>query len=1046
MAEQLAALAALRFNWAPVPDDVWRPSPFHIDGLHPAVSHAVLDGLAEAKSSDDASAIGLVLQGERGSGKTHLLGWLREQTQLQGGYFFLVSLLDARGFWDSVLAAMLDGLSRPVSADGSQLRLLLRRLASRVGAAPATRRAVTGEHDLTVTALDDFMQNLAAFDEYVVRSSQDTARALALGASRKLADREIAEDYFAGADEETPGTRRAWGMRAPAKTSQELIGELSRLLALTGPSVIAVDQIDTLIAQSALSGDFVHSGTPDAEDWQQLLLLEHIAGGLMSLREVTRRTLTVLGCLPTSWTAIKAKATDSVQDRFREAPHLKTINDRELARRIVEKRLGTHFERIGFTPPYPTWPITPGAFHHAAGLTPRQLLQRIDEHVRSCQLDGIVTELNQLEHPAAHPQTPSAASAQALSAGELEAIDHRFEQLKKHADIGTALDADTEDAVVPALLATGLAAWMMERADSGRLFTQDPPPGPRPALHARLRLSLDENTEDQAHWCFRAISDRHHGNASLNRIRQACLAAGLDPDVAKRKLYLLRNGPWSTSSTTRQALAAFERAGGRTLRLNHEDLRILTALQALLDEEPIRVQEWIAVRRPTEQLAVLQEALADTVAWAPMTAPRNPASGGADDVGTAVTPAFTVGTEHTTGAAVGIHLASLRKHAVIFAGSGSGKTVLIRRIVEECALQGVSSIVLDPNNDLARMGETWPEPPPMWNSDDPAKAEEYLENTDVIVWTPRRAAGRPLSFQPMPDFAATADDPDEFAVAVETAVASLAPRAKLDGRTNKSHIALAVLRRAVEHYGKSGGSSLKGLIDTLAEFPDDVANLEGATKIAAGLAQTLTATMINDPLFGGEGAPVDPGTLLTPPAGKRARISVISLVGLPGDELRQSFVNQLQMALFAWIKKNPAADRPLLGLLVMDEAQILAPSGAMTACTQSSLALAAQARKYGLGLIFATQAPKGLHNRIAGNAATQFFGRLNSPIQIEAAREMAKAKGGDVPDISRLTVGEFYLAAEGEPPSKLRTPICLSYHPQSPLTTEEVLQRAHTGA
>jgi DNA helicase HerA-like ATPase len=125
----------------------------------------------------------------------------------------------------------------------------------------------------------------------------------------------------------------------------------------------------------------------------------------------------------------------------------------------------------------------------------------------------------------------------------------------------------------------------------------------------------------------------------------------------------------------------------------------------------------------------------------------------------------------------------------------------------------------------------------------------------------------------------------------------------------------------------------------------------------------------------------------------------------------------------------------------MDEAQTLAPSGAMTACTQSTLALAAQARKYGLGLVFATQAPKGLHNRIPGNATTQFFGLLNAPVQVEAAREMAKMKGGDVPDLSRLASGEFYVALEGEAPQKVRTPLCLSYHPRSPLTDAEVMAR-----
>src|SRR6185295_7722603 len=176
------------------------------------------------------------------------------------------------------------------------------------------------------------------------------------------------------------------------------------------------------------------------------------------------------------------------------------------------------------------------------------------------------------------------------------------------------------------------------------------------------------------------------------------------------------------------------------------------------------------------------------------------------------------------------------------------------------------------------------------------------------------------------------------------------------------------------------------------------------------LAETLKAAMVTDPLFGGDGTAADPGMLLTPPAGKRARVSVISFVGLTSDQQRQGFVNQLQMALFAWIKRHPAGIRPLGGLFVMDEAQTLAPSGAMTACTQSTLALAAQARKYGLGLVFATQAPKGLHNRIAGNAATQFFGLLNAPVQIDAARDMARAKGGDVPDIARLGRGQFYAA------------------------------------
>jgi len=1065
-----AALAALRFNWAAVPDDVWRPLPFHVEGLHAGVVHAVRAGLHEAAASDGGSPIGLVLEGQRGSGKTHLLGWLRQQVQAGGGYFFLVSLLSARAFWVSVLASMLDGLARPVPGSEPQLRLLMRRLSARVGAPRAARRAIMGESGLTREALDAFIEGLTAVDEYVVRTSQETARALALSASADATHRDIADNYFACDEEAAPGERAVWGMRRAARTAEEIVQELSRLLALTGPAVMAVDQIDVLLAQSALGADQAHQPGADADGWHYTMVLEGVAGGLMSLRERTRRTLTVVACIPTTWTLIKTKATDTVRDRFREAPQLSTIKSRELAREIIARRFGVYFSQLGFEPPYPTWPVRPEAFQDAGEFTPRQLLITIDAHIHDCLLSGTVEELTRLgEPPSGRPTPAGAVPVSTMDAETLAKYDARFEALKITADVTTPLEADTEDATVPRLLEAGLTAWILERGERGAAFSVDPLPSAKPDLHARLRLSLNENTEDQVHWCFRAVSDKHHGNAALNRLRRADSAAGLDGMVTKRKLFLLRNEPWSGAKTQQEVRAVVER-GGRTLPLDHEALRVLAALRTLLDEDPIGVQPWLTARRPTQHLAVLQAALADVDSWLPagpesgtppagpgdavpavpardeVVAPETPPHEGTPaDVPVAAGPALTVGRDYETGQPVQLELEALRKHMTIFAGSGSGKTVLIRRLVEECALQGVSSIVLDPNNDLARLGDGWPEPPRQWGDGDAAKAADYLEHTDVVVWTPRRDAGRPLSFQPLPDFGAVLDDPDEFAEAVEAAVASLAPRAMLSGRAAKTHLGQAVLRRAVEHYGQRGGTRLKGLINTLADLPDGIIDLADADKIGAGLAQTLTATMVNDPLFGGVGTPVDPGRLLTPVPGKRARISVISLIGLPSDEVRQSFVNQLQMALFAWIKKHPASDRPLLGLLVMDEAQTLAPSGAVTACTQSTLALASQARKYGLGLVFATQAPKGLHNRIPGNAATQFYGLLNSPIQVEAAREMAKAKGGDVPDISRLSSGEFYLAAEGTAPRKLRTPLCLSYHPRSPLTTEEVIARAVVG-
>ena len=310
------------------------------------------------------------------------------------------------------------------------------------------------------------------------------------------------------------------------------------------------------------------------------------------------------------------------------------------------------------------------------------------------------------------------------------------------------------------------------------------------------------------------------------------------------------------------------------------------------------------------------------------------------------------------------------------------------------------------------------------------------------MWTPRLTTGRPLSFAPLSGLSDVAEDPDEFEIALDNAVASLVPRSGLPGSGARLSQGRAVLKEALSAYVQRGRGALKGFLGYLSALPADVSRLASGGKLAADIAQTLLAETVNDPMLGGTGEAVDPSVLLQPAGSQRARISVISLVGLPNDEQRQHFVNQLQMALFAWVKKHPAGDRPLGGLFVMDEAQNFAPSAGRTATTDSTLALASQARKYGLGLVFATQAPKGLHNQIPGNATTQFFGLLNAPAQIAAARGMAAQKGGDARGIARLRPGEFFAASDAVAFQRVRSPMCLSHHPRSPMTQEEVLELA----
>jgi DNA helicase HerA-like ATPase len=129
--------------------------------------------------------------------------------------------------------------------------------------------------------------------------------------------------------------------------------------------------------------------------------------------------------------------------------------------------------------------------------------------------------------------------------------------------------------------------------------------------------------------------------------------------------------------------------------------------------------------------------------------------------------------------------------------------------------------------------------------------------------------------------------------------------------------------------------------------------------------------------------------------------------------------------------------------LVIDEAKDFVPSMKAVACRDALQRLAAQARKYGLGLIFATQAPKSIDHNIIANCSTQIYGQANSPAALDVIESQIKQRGGNPSDVAKLGTGRFYAFSEGmAAPVKVQSSLCLSHHPSSPLDEEGVLDRA----
>jgi hypothetical protein len=1051
--DERTAFAAIRSNnWIDRVEDVWLDSPYHVEGLHASTREVIDVGLTEAKDSTYANPIGIVVRGQPGAGKTNLLWWVRRRAQDSGGYFFLVTLLSGETFWKNVTAALREDLHRSIDNGDDQLKRLLRSLGERLGLAKRLQKAIAGEANLTPRDMTTFIDALWKHDRETGLQCADAAIALVLYGANDRQKQHVGEAYLLSIAEHQTGDRAAWGMHPEPKTPERLTKEISRLLALTGPTVIAVDQLDTVIPSE--EGRLVASEEIDRALGVQIA---QVADGLMSLHQITRRTLCLLSCLPGPWESIKRRAAATVPDRFQEPTTLGRIGSAQLAQELIERRFANRYARVGFEPPFPTWPVHVDAFRDAPEFTPRDLFQRVNRHVVLCLNNNHYTVLDRLVEAVGERGDDTSDDRERHGGGgddfgDFAKLDEEFAQQRAGADVSAAVQEDLEDLVLPDLLAAGLTAWSVEQGLSDRTSC-DSVPGSRPALHARLRLTLEESSGAEAHWSFRGIASSAPV-AALNRIRSACEMAGLDGKHSRRHLYLLRQDDWNQGPRTQEAVTLFNAMGGKKVALEPEDVRTFAALLAMQTAAHPSLHDWLVERKPATQTALLSEALADAAEL--LTPAQGHEANASSGTGKTRRPGprnspetrpepgqewVTLG-RTATGGRVATSLESFRRHTAIFAGSGSGKTVLLRRLIEECALLGVSSVVLDPNNDLARLGDAWPSEPSGWWDGDSAKARDYLSNTDVVIWTPRRSAGRPLTFRPLPDFQAVLGDVDEFDAAVDAAVHALAPKANVAGPLPRAQRGQAVLRESLRYFARSGGVDLQQLIELLADLPDGISTISRAERIASEMADGLKAAMVNDPLFAGTGEPVDPGVLLTPSTGKRTRISVISMVGLPADEQRQSFVGQLQMAMFAWIKKHPAGDRPLGGLFVMDEAQTFAPSGPITPCTNSTLALASQARKYGLGLIFATQAPKGVHNRIPGNAMTQFFGLLSAPEQIKSAQEVARSKGGVATDIGRLRQGEFYVACDETTFDKVRTPLCLTYHPRAPLGPDDVISRA----
>ena len=359
----------------------------------------------------------------------------------------------------------------------------------------------------------------------------------------------------------------------------------------------------------------------------------------------------------------------------------------------------------------------------------------------------------------------------------------------------------------------------------------------------------------------------------------------------------------------------------------------------------------------------------------------------------------------------------LLTHALCVGMTGSGKTGLCVDLIEEAAIDGIPTIVVDPKGDLANLlltfpglqgadflpwvnpddarkagvsvdhhavgqAELWREGLAKW-SQDGARIQRLRDAVDFTIYTPGSNAGVPVSI--LSSFAAPgttiAADPELFRERVNATVGSLLGLLGIqaDPVRSREAILLGNIFQSVWQAGKD--LDLAGLVQEIQNPPFsrigvmDVETFYPA-KDRFHLAMAING-LIASPGFESwlSGQPLDIQRIYYTDTGK-PRVAIFSIAHL-SDAERMFFVTLLLNQVLGWMRSQ-SGTTSLRALVYMDEIFGYFPPVANPPSKAPLLTLLKQARAFGVGIVLATQNPVDLDYKGLANIGTWFLGRLQT--------------------------------------------------------------------
>jgi hypothetical protein len=356
----------------------------------------------------------------------------------------------------------------------------------------------------------------------------------------------------------------------------------------------------------------------------------------------------------------------------------------------------------------------------------------------------------------------------------------------------------------------------------------------------------------------------------------------------------------------------------------------------------------------------------------------------------------------------------LTTHGVVVGMTGSGKTGLCISLLEEAAIDGIPSIIIDPKGDLTNLLLQFPNLDPAdfqkWLNPEDARTkgltledyarqlaerwrkglEESGQSAERIarlhqaaewrIYTPGSEAGLPLSVLKTftaPQGAVPREALNQKIEATTTAVLGLTGIAA-DPVQSREHILISQLLLHCWSQGKD--LTLTELIDRIQTPPmEKIGAFDVNTfypekdrlKLAIALNNLLAAPSFSTWVTG---EALDLNLMLQ---GDKPRQLIFYVAHLE-EAQRQFFITLLLEEVLSWTRKQPGTTS-LRAILYFDEVfGYLPPHPANPPTKLPIMTMLKQARAFGVGVLLATQNPMDLDYKALSNAGTWFVGKLQT--------------------------------------------------------------------